>query len=137
MKDNAISRVIDANAKDLYAAFLRIGSLPGLVDHAQQLFDYMPENEWDSAGGYAVFYNHLCAFLNHVHTIDLDERGEYRCHVDNCNGETVWSASTDENGEFWPTVDGFMKHTSDMTGLASYLADMKVIPHGSTITNEG
>lgn len=131
----AIDQIIDSNAAEIYAAALRINSLPGLCDWASALFDGMPESEYDNAGGYDAVYSALCGFYRHNHIVDIDERGEYRCHVENCNGLTVWQAGTDDAGEFWPTADGFMRHTSDMSGLAEYLAEMRIIPAGSTIEN--
>jgi hypothetical protein len=67
--------------------------------------------------------------------VDADERDTFSCHVDDPNGKEVWSASTndDEDGEFSPVVDGFMKHTKDIKGLEEYLKDLKVIPKDATV----
>lgn len=131
----AIDQIIDRNSADIYSAALRINSLPGLCNWVSAFFDSLPESEYDAAGGYDAVYSALLGFYEHKHVIDLNERGEYRCHVENCNGLTVWQAETDDSGEFWPVKDGFMCHTSDMSGLTEYLADMRIIPAGSTIEN--
>lgn len=62
--------------------------------------------------------------------IDLDERGTFSCHVDDPAGKEVWSASNEDNedGEFSPVVDGFMKHTKDIQGLEKYLEEMGIMP---------
>lgn len=67
--------------------------------------------------------------------VDADERGTFSCHVDDPNGKEVWSASTedDEDGEFFPVVDGFMKHTKDIKGLEEYLKDLKILPKEATL----
>jgi hypothetical protein len=63
------------------------------------------------------------------YVVDLDERGVYKCHVENSNGKTIWQASTEdeEDGEFWPVRDGFMKNGRDMSGLTKYLSEMGII----------
>lgn len=66
----------------------------------------------------------------YVYVVDLDERGIFAVHVEDRNGFTVWEASTeeDENGEFWPVRDGFMKHVEDLAGLEAYLKQVKILP---------
>lgn len=59
--------------------------------------------------------------------VDLDERGIYKCHVENAEtGEIIWEASNEESedGSFWPVEDGFMKNGRDMDGLSDYLVNM-------------
>jgi len=67
--------------------------------------------------------------------VDMDERGTFSCHVNDPNDKEVWSASTDDNedGEFSPVVDGFMKHTKDIKGLETYLKDLKIIPKDASL----
>lgn len=76
----------------------------------------------------------------YTHHVDLNERGEYRMHVENQNGKIVFSASNtedaEENSEFWLTRDGFMKHTSDMAGLEEYLKEMGIMPKNSTLIDK-
>jgi len=75
--------------------------------------------------------------MKFYHIIDINERGQYACHVEDENGKTVWSASTEESetGEFWPVVDGFMGHVNDMAGLSDYLGDLGIIPTRTLIIN--
>lgn len=63
--------------------------------------------------------------------IDLDERGSFEADVRDADGKTVYevkagnSLSEDETSIF---DDGFMRDKSDVSGLASYLKDLDVIP---------
>jgi hypothetical protein len=70
------------------------------------------------------------------YVIDLDERGIFKCHVDSEDGDTVWEASSedDEDGEFAPVRDGFMKHTKDVDGLEKYLKELKIINEDASLT---
>ena len=125
-----IDQILDENAKEILAAAIRINSLPGLCDWVRNQYDLPEENG-------SELYDGLLPFYRFVHTVDLNERGIYRCHVSDINGETIWNASTeDEDGEFWPVRDGFMRHVNDMEGLAEYLVGMHIIPDGSEIVNE-
>lgn len=59
--------------------------------------------------------------------IDLNERGIFKCHVENAEtGKIIWEANNEESedGSFWPVEDGFMKNTKDMNGLWDYLVNM-------------
>jgi len=47
--------------------------------------------------------------------IDIDERGEFRAHIEDRNGNTIFEYD-DQIFE-----DGFMKHKKDMNGLLHYL----------------
>ena len=75
--------------------------------------------------------------------IDLDERGIFRCHVENKETSViVWDASNEEgegywDGTFWPVTDGFMKNTKDMDGLRDYLRTVNIIPYHSRIEYVG
>jgi hypothetical protein len=55
--------------------------------------------------------------------VDLNERGIYKCHVENPNGEIIWEASNEDSddGSFWLVEDGFMDDVKDMNGLLEYL----------------
>jgi len=73
--------------------------------------------------------------------IDLDERGIFRCHVENKEtGAIVWRAHNEDPedyGNFWPITDGFIKNIRDMDGLKKYLVDASVIPFHSQIEYVG
>ncbi|MBU3720550.1 MAG: hypothetical protein FGM22_07290 [Burkholderiaceae bacterium] len=64
--------------------------------------------------------------------IDIDERGEFSAHVDNPHGKTVFEIPNAEAMEDL-IQDGFMRHTSDIDGLAEYLQDMGVMAKGDTL----
>jgi hypothetical protein len=76
-------------------------------------------------------------------TVDLDERGIFRCHVSDPAGKTVWSAGSDDEDDdgnetgFWPVEDGFMKHNRDLDGLEKYLKQMKIMPEDATLEKDG
>ena len=65
-----------------------------------------------------------------TYTIDLDERGSFRAHVDNPQGREVFSIlagdelEPDESSIF---EDGYMKHSRDISGLQEYLQDLQII----------
>jgi len=71
-----------------------------------------------------------------TYTIDLDERGFFRAHVDNSKDETVFNIlagnelAEDESSIF---DDGFMNHKNDLVGLESYLQDLEVIGKNDVI----
>ncbi len=73
-----------------------------------------------------------------THHIDLNERGVYKMHVENPNGEVVFAVSSEdsEDGKFWPTEDGFMKHADDMDGLEKYLKEMGWMPDDAKLINK-
>lgn len=75
----------------------------------------------------------------YYYIVDLDERGVYKCHVENSKGEEIWGVSTEdsEDGLFWPVEDGFMKSVKDMDGLAGYLIEMGFICDGGKIIYKG
>lgn len=75
--------------------------------------------------------------------VDLDERGSFRAHVENINGNTVFSFSNegedgwpDEDG-LWLVNDGYMKHCRDSDGLHDYLLEMGIAKPGSVMRMEG
>lgn len=72
----------------------------------------------------------------YTYVVDKDERGEFAAHVEDHGGKVVWEASSDddEDGNFWPVTDGFMKHEQDMDGLEKYLKQMRVIPASANLT---
>lgn len=70
--------------------------------------------------------------------VDLDERGQFNVHVEDPSGQVVWQASNEdeEDGEFGPVRDGFMKHGQDIAGLESYLKDLEIIPQEASLGDE-
>jgi len=70
--------------------------------------------------------------MQFTYTIDLDERGEFRAHVDNEHGITVFELEAEET-EIDLVEDGFMCHGRDTEGLLSYLVDVGIAAQGDTI----
>lgn len=68
--------------------------------------------------------------------INLDERGSFFADVRNDNGKTVFTIKAgnelaeDESSIF---EDGFMKHTTDLTGLREYLIDLGIMKQGDKL----
>lgn len=79
--------------------------------------------------------------LQYHYIVDFDERGEYRAHVEDWDGKTVYSLEAEQTApdeiELPEIVDGFMQHTQDMDGLTAYLIDMEIIPEDATINYQG
>ena len=70
--------------------------------------------------------------MKFTYTIDLDERGEFRLHVDNEFGITVFELHS-EDAEISLVEDGFMRHGRDTEGLLDYLVDCGIASTGDTI----
>ena len=78
--------------------------------------------------------------MNYLFIVDLDERGIFKCHIENQkSSRVVWQADNEEeeDGSFWPIECGYMKNTKDMDGLTEHLLDMGVIKSGATIKYMG
>lgn len=78
--------------------------------------------------------------------IDLDERGEFRAHVEDYTGDSIFEFSNEnffyddmgevefsEYGELWLVTDGFMEHSKDVKGLKNYLISQGIISRYSTL----
>lgn len=66
--------------------------------------------------------------------VDLDERGDYYCHVENWKEEVIWSADSESASEL--IEDGFLPchpHES-IRHLESYLISMSIIDSDAVIT---
>lgn len=72
-------------------------------------------------------------FTVYVH----NERGEITISVDSPEAEKVFSASSqeDEDGEFWPVRDGFMKHVEDFEGLRNHLVSLGIMKEVDTLVS--
>lgn len=62
------------------------------------------------------------------YVVDLDERGEFKAHVEDFRGATVWEGDIPEMVE-----DGFMKHNKDVGGLEEYLKEHGILPGDASI----
>jgi hypothetical protein len=60
-------------------------------------------------------------------TVDINERGMYRCHVENCVGDVIWECDTEYVQDL--QNDGFIKYLphEDIERLESYLKSIHVL----------
>lgn len=66
--------------------------------------------------------------------VDLDERGEYRCHIEDCNEDVIWECDTDYVSAL--QEDGwirFLPH-EDFDRLTAYLKSIHIIGENSKLT---
>jgi len=68
--------------------------------------------------------------------VDLDERGEFRAHVEAEDGTTVYELQSDPDGELHEIEDGVMEDKDDLDGLEEHLQNLKIIPKHSRITDD-
>jgi hypothetical protein len=69
--------------------------------------------------------------------VDLDERGEYQCHIEDCNEDVIWECDTDYVSAL--QEDGwirFLPH-EDFDRLNAYLISIHVIGENSKLTYSG
>jgi len=69
--------------------------------------------------------------------VDLDERGEYQCHIEDCNEDVIWECDTDYVSAL--QEDGwirFLPH-EDFDRLTAYLISIHVIGENSKLTCSG
>jgi hypothetical protein len=69
--------------------------------------------------------------------VDLDERGEYQCHIEDCNEDVIWECDTDYVSAL--QEDGwirFLPH-EDFDRLTAYLISIHVIGENSKLTYSG
>lgn len=77
---------------------------------------------------YREFKNDIKNLAEYLYIIDINERGEFRAHVDNENtDETVFNITTED------LEDGLMKHDSDLKGLLYFLKEQDIVPAHATI----
>ncbi|ACK78492.1 hypothetical protein RU820_06105 [Acidithiobacillus ferrooxidans] len=72
-------------------------------------------------------------------TVDLDERGVFKAHVDDMDGNTILTMSNEEeeDGELSFVRDGFIKHPRDTDGLLVYLKEMGMAPESASLEIQG
>jgi hypothetical protein len=66
--------------------------------------------------------------------VDLDERGEYQCHIEDCNEDVIWECDTDYVSAL--QEDGwirFLPH-EDFDRLTAYLKSIHIIGENSKLT---
>lgn len=72
--------------------------------------------------------------------VDLDERGWFKAHVQEQNGQTVFEFSNEDEDTGWPlpdgiplVTDGFIRHGRDVVGLLEYLQSIGIAQAHSTL----
>jgi hypothetical protein len=66
--------------------------------------------------------------------VDLDERGEYNCHIEDCNEDVIWECDTDYVSAL--QEDGwirFLPH-EDFDRLTAYLISIHILNENSKLT---
>lgn len=69
--------------------------------------------------------------------VDLDERGEYNCHIEDCNEDVIWECDTDYVSAL--QEDGwirFLPH-EDFDRLTAYLISIHILNENSKLTYSG
>jgi len=81
----------------------------------------------------------------YLFVVDLDERGYFKAHVEDMDGQSIFSFDNEiesedddgdtqvEYGDIWLIEDGYMASRYDMDGLRKYLVDSDVIPVDSVL----
>lgn len=64
-----------------------------------------------------------------VYIVDMDERGEWRAHVDDQDDKVVLEL------EPWVFEDGWMKHDEDLNGLLAYLIHLGIAQEGDDLVH--
>ncbi len=72
------------------------------------------------------------------YVIDLNERGEFRAHVEDPAGQSIYDIDNDGMnqegpGGLWLVEEGFIKSIDDISGLEKYLHDMNIIPRSASL----
>jgi hypothetical protein len=66
--------------------------------------------------------------------VDLDERGEYQCHIEDCNEDVIWECDTEYVSALQD--DGWIKFLphEDFDRLTAYLISIHIIGENSKLT---
>ena len=69
--------------------------------------------------------------------VDLDERGEYQCHIEDCNEDVIWECDTEYVSALQD--DGWIKFLphEDFDRLTAYLISIHIIGETSKLTYSG
>jgi len=65
--------------------------------------------------------------------VNLDERGEFYADVRDPSGATIFEVRSEEDGSIALIEDGFMRHKTDLGGLAEHLAELGLIGDGAEL----
>lgn len=69
--------------------------------------------------------------------VDLDERGEYRCHIEDCNENIVWECNTEDAMSL--VEDGFLSCVPHecVEDVLEYLQSHNILAENSKLTYSG
>ncbi|MFK4132364.1 hypothetical protein ACI2KR_08760 [Pseudomonas luteola] len=71
------------------------------------------------------------------YVVNLNERGDFNADVRDLNDKTIYEVKMDhEEGHIPQVEDGFMRHSTDISGLQSYLTDLGFLQKGDKLLNE-
>lgn len=65
--------------------------------------------------------------------VNLDERGDFYADVRDPTGETIFEIRSEDDGSIALIEDGFMRHKTDLDGLAKHLAALGLMDHGADL----
>ena len=78
-------------------------------------------------------YGAIIQMAKYTYYINLDERGEFFADVRDQAEKTIFEIHSNDSGEIEPIVDGYMRHGSDLKGLADYLSTVGLINKNDSI----
>jgi len=65
--------------------------------------------------------------------VNLDERGDFYADVRDPSGATIFEVRSEEDGSIALIEDGFMRHKTDLDGLAEHLVSLGLIGIGAEL----
>jgi len=65
--------------------------------------------------------------------VNLDERGDFYADVRDPSGATILEVRSEEDGSIALIEDGFMRHKTDLDGLAEHLVSLGLIGIGAEL----
>lgn len=68
------------------------------------------------------------------YVVDLDERGEFNAHIEDTDGETVWTVETEEIQQL--IEDGFITHVTDTHDICDHLIKIGVLSNGAKLIDK-
>lgn len=73
------------------------------------------------------------------YVVDLDERGVFKAHVEDGNGNDILSFNSEDepDGGIWPITAGYMSHVRDVIGLLDYMQIVGLAAKNATLVCVG
>jgi len=90
----------------------------------------------DTRREFVEFYDSVSGvddFNTYTYIIDMDERGEFSAHIEDIDGNEVYTIKDTEELEYLIN-DGFMANKNDIVGLQSHLISIGVLDDGDSLT---